>query len=177
MTDTPDPAVEGEEEPPKKKSKAMLFGLIGAVLLGGGAFYGVYSGMIPLPFGEDPPKEEQAHAEEAEGETDEFKNPATADAAFVPMQEMVISLGPDSRARHLKVSVSIEVEPGAEEGVSKISPRIADVLNTYLRAVDERDLESPRAMMRMRAQMLRRVRLVSPPGTVRDVLIQEFVLN
>ena len=55
MTDTPDPAVEDAEEPPKKKSKAMLFGLIGAVLLGGGTFYGVYSGMIPLPFGEDPP--------------------------------------------------------------------------------------------------------------------------
>jgi len=176
MTDTPDPATE-EEEQPKKKSKAMLFGLIGAVLLGGGAFFGVYSGMIPLPFGEEKPKEEQAYSEEPTEEEDAFKNPATAEAAFVPMEEMVISLGPDSRAKHLKVAVSIEVEPGAEEGVMKVSPRIADVLNTYLRAVDESDLESPRAMMRMRAQMLRRVQLVSPPGTVRDVLIQQFVLN
>jgi hypothetical protein len=32
-------------------------------------------------------------------------------------------------------------------------------------------------MLRLRAQMLRRVQLVAPAGTVRDVLIQEFVLN
>ena len=56
-------------------------------------------------------------------------------------------------------------------------PRINDVLNVYLRAVDERDFEVPRAMVRLRAQMLRRVQLVTPPGAVRDVLIQEFVLN
>ena len=71
----------------------------------------------------------------------------------------------------------IQVEPGREADVTGVTPRIVDVLNTYLRAVDERDLEIPRSMLRLRAQMLRRVRLVSPPGAVRDVLIQQFVLN
>jgi len=32
-------------------------------------------------------------------------------------------------------------------------------------------------MERLRAQMLRRVQLVAPPQSVRDVLIQDFVLN
>jgi len=31
-------------------------------------------------------------------------------------------------------------------------------------------------MERLRAQMLRRVKLVTPEGAVRDLLIQEFVL-
>ena len=92
-------------------------------------------------------------------------------------RELSASLGKEAKSRHLKVTVTVEVEPGREADVSGISPRIVDVLNTYLRAVDERDLEIPRAMVRLRAQMLRRVKLVSPPGAVRDVLIQQFVLN
>lgn len=174
MTDAPDPAL--EEEPPKKKSKALLFGLIGAVLLGGGAFYGVYSGMVPLPFGDDGAKGAEAMADKND-EKDHFSDPATLAAAFVPMEEMIISLGPTAQAKHLKVQVSIEVEPGKELDVQTISPRIVDVLNTYLRALDEADIENPRSMIRMRAQMLRRVRLVAPEGSVRDVLIQQFVLN
>lgn len=174
MTDVPDPAA--EDAPPKKKSKALLFGLIGAVVLGGGAFYGVYSGLVPLPFGgEDNVAAKEKN--EAASEEDHYSNPATLAATFVPLEEMVISLGPDSVAKHLQVKVSIEVEPGTEVDVQTISPRIVDVLNTYLRAIDSKDLENPRSMTRMRAQMLRRVRLVAPQGAVRDVLIQQFVLN
>ena len=174
MTDTPDPDL--DEEPPKKKSKALLFGLVGAVLLGGGAFYGVFSGMIPLPFGDDGAKGEEKIAEK-EAEEDHYADPATIAASFVPIEEMVISLGPETKAKHLKLQVSIEVKPGTEQDVQNISPRIVDVLNTYLRAVNQADLENPRSMTRMRAQMLRRVRLVAPEGAIRDVLIQQFLLN
>ena len=174
-------AVETDEEPPKKKSKALLFGLIGAVLLGGGAFYGVFSGMIPLPFGGDDKAEAVAHGRFGDGVQDEDSGGARAAlpvaAAFVPLDEIVISLGPDANSKHLKVSLSIEVEPGSEADVEALSPRIVDVINTFLRAVDERQFEIPRAMLRLRAQMLRRVQLVAPQGAVRDVLIQEFVLN
>lgn len=174
MTEASDPAA--EDEPPKKKSKALLFGLIGAVVLGGGAFYGVFSGMVPLPFGGD----EQVVAEGKDAkkeEEDHYSDAATTAAAFVPIDELIISLGPEAKAKHLQVKVSIEVEPGTEMDVQTISPRITDVLNTYLRAIDGSDLENPRSMTRMRAQMLRRVRLVAPQGAVRDVLIQQFVLN
>ena len=170
------------EEPPKKKSKALLFGLIGAVLLGGGTFFGVFSGMIPLPFGA-PPAEESAPKDDGhalEGESEGEVGTEHADmkpAAFVPLQAMVISLGPEARSKHLKLVVSVEVKPEAEAEVTAVKPRILDVLNTFLRAVDERDFESPRAMLRLRAQMLRRVQLVTPQNSVRDLLIQEFVLN
>lgn len=172
-----DPNVAEAEAAPKKKSKAMLFALIGAVLLGGGAFYGVYSGLVPLPFGSDPVVE-QANLEESENTPDHRTgvfDPALI--AFVPLEEMVISLGPEAQAKHLKVRVSIEVRPEASDSVEALTPRIVDVLNTFLRAVDERDFELPRSMLKIRAQMLRRVQLVTPRGAVRDVLIQEFVLN
>ena len=67
--------------------------------------------------------------------------------------------------------------PGSEETVTNLSPRILDVLNTYLRAVSEVELEDPASMNRIRAQMLRRVQVVAGEENVRDLLITEFVLN
>ena len=174
-----------EEEPPKKKSKALLFGLIGAVLLGGATFYGVFSGLIPLPFGDKQPeesaamagKESHAMAGKEGSKSVGSEHVERPPAAFVPLDELIISLGPDARARHLKLVVSIEVVPESEASVTAVKPRIIDVLNTFLRAVDERQFENPRAMLRLRAQMLRRIQLVTPQHSVQDLLIQEFVLN
>ena len=180
MAETAEAGGTEDDAPPKKKSKALLFGLIGAVLLGGGAFYGVYSGLVPLPFGgEDAAHETAAKDGEGDENADEGVHAGMKidDVAFVGMDDLIISLGPDATARHLKVAVSLEVSPDQQVAVQEMSPRILDVLNTFLRAVDETELENPRAMMRLRAQMLRRVRLVSPPGSIRDVLIEQFILN
>jgi len=178
MTDA-SAAIEDAEEAPPKKSKGMLFGLIGAVLLGGASFYGVFSGMIPLPFGAPPEaaqgKEKSAKAKAEKKE--ESKDYADYAVGYVPIREMIISLGPNSQAKHLKLLMTIEVSSEAEQQVAALAPRIRDVLNTFLRAVDERDFEVPRAMTRLRGQMLRRVQLVTPPGAVKDLLIQDFVLN
>ena len=51
------------------------------------------------------------------------------------------------------------------------------VMNSYLRALDTAALEDPAGLVRMRAQMLRRIQMVTGDGRVRDLLITEFVLN
>jgi flagellar FliL protein len=56
-------------------------------------------------------------------------------------------------------------------------PRILDVLNSYLRAISFAMSKTPSAMARLRAQMLRRVQIVTGEGRVRDLLVTEFVLN
>ena len=177
MTDA-SAAIEDAQQEAPRKSRGLLFGLIGAVALGGASFFGVFSGMIPLPFGDSGTK----HSESAPDAGHEAKDDAASghsggSASYVPMRELIISLGPNSRAKHLKLVMTIEVTNEAEEQVTALAPRIRDVLNTFLRAVDERDFEVPRAMARLRGQMLRRVQLVTPPGAVRDLLIQDFVLN
>ena len=171
-----------EDGPPKKKSKKLLIVLLLVPLLGGGAFYGVYSGMIPLPFGEDPVEQhseagEHGNEEASDNGSEKGEHTPVSQVSFIPLEEMVISLGPNAKARHLKMRVSIEVASESEGDVTAVTPRIIDMLNTFLRAVDEQDFEVPRSMLRLRAQMLRRVQLVTPKGSVRDVLIQEFVLN
>lgn len=159
--------VEGEDEAPKKKSKKpLLIGLVLAVLLGAGGFYAVYSGMVLAP----------AHEEMAAAEHDSHAE-SLPPIAFVPVDPLVISLGPQAQSRHLRFRAELEVNPEQQKEVEILLPRVLDVLNSYLRVVDLRDIEDPSALINLRAQMLRRIQLVTGEGRVRDLLIMEFVLN
>jgi flagellar protein FliL len=151
------------EVAPKKKSKLpMIIGLGLALALGGGGFYAAFSGMI-LGSGD-------AHA------TDDDVA-ALPDIAFVPIDPVVISLGAASQSRHLRFTAQLEVAGPHSAEVTLLRPRILDVLNSYLRAVEVAELEDPSALVRIRAQMLRRIQIVTGEGRVRDLLITEFVLN
>lgn len=158
---------EPEGDIPKKRSKLpMILGLVLALVLGGGGFYGVYSGLLLAPDGD--------HAEGGASET-EFKS--LPKVAFVPVDPLTINLGRGSTNRHLRFRAELEVAPAATTEVTAMLPRVLDVLNGYLRAVDLSDLEEPTALIKLRAQMLRRVQMVTGEGRVRDLLIMEFVLN
>jgi flagellar FliL protein len=133
-----------------------------AVILGGAGFYATWSGLI-LGHAEEPA---ESHA----------PGPLSG-IAFVPLETMVVSLGPDASSRHLRFSAQVEVVDTAVADVTLLSPRILDVLNSYLRAIDAKAIEDPSAMARLRAQMLRRIQIVTGEGRVRDLLITEFVLN
>lgn len=153
------------EQAPKGKSRlALILGLALMLLLGGGGFFAVYSGMILGPAGEG------AHAEAAEVE-------ALHDIAFVPITPIVVSLGQDPAGRYLHFTAQIEVAKRHEADMILLLPRVLDVLNGYLRAVEVSELEEPTALVRLRAQMLRRVQMVAGEGRVRDLLVTEFVIN
>jgi len=95
----------------------------------------------------------------------------------VAMDPIMISLPPGSSARLLRFSGQLEVAPDHAAEIAGLMPRVLDVLNTFLRAVEPRDLEQPAALAPLRAQMLRRIQVVTGEGRVRDLLITEFVLN
>jgi flagellar FliL protein len=159
-TETSD-AEEGSEK--KKKGKGMLFGIIGAFVLGGAGFYATFSGLLL-------------------GDGGEEKKPAIAMMAsnlptFVPIEPLIISLGAGASSKHLKFSAELDVAAAYSDEVTAVMPRILDVLNTFLRAVEDGDIENPSAMSKLRAQMLRRVQIVTGEGRVNDLLITEFVLN
>ena len=155
---------EPADSPPKRSRLPLILGLVLAPLLGGGGFWAAYSGMIPLPG--DAPATAEAPAPEAAVIT-----------AFVPVAPITVNLNAPGAARHLRFLAQLEVVPAHRAEVEALMPRIVDVLNTYLRAVDPPDLEEPAALTRISAQMLRRVQIVTGPGRVSDLLVMEFVFN
>lgn len=153
-----------QEEVPKKRSKTpLILGLVLFLLLGGGGFYAVFSGMILGH--EDPAK--------AEGE---MVSPLP-EIAFVPVDPLTIAIGSGAEERHLRFVSQIEVAKASAEEVAGLMPRILDVLNGYMRAIDPSELEDPSALARVRAQILRRIQIVTGEGRVRDLLITEYILN
>lgn len=168
MSDTEEPVEGAEEDAPKKKSKLpLVVGLVLALVLGGGGFFAVYTGMI-LGGTEQAATQDEGHDVEVSD---------LPPVAYVPIDPLVISLGPAGVNSHLRFRATLEVVPEYEDDVTRVIPRVLDVLNTYLRAVETRDLEDPAAMINLRAQMLRRIQLVTGEGRVRDLLVMEFVLN
>ena len=148
----------------KKRSKLpLILGLVLAVVLGGGGFYATWSGLLFAPA--------ESHAD-AEPEM-----AALPDVAFVPIEPLVISLGSGAQNTHLRFTAQLEVNSAHSGEVTHLLPRIMDVLNSYLRAVEISELEDPASMVRLRAQMLRRIQMVTGEGRVRDLLVTEFVLN
>lgn len=153
-----------QDAAPKKRSKLPLIaGLVGAILAGGGGFYATYSGLLW-------PRAAAATGEDGHEDT-------APDIAYVAIEPVVISLAPTAKNRHLKMSAQLEVESPASAEVAALMPRILDVLNGYLRAIDVAQIEDPSALVRIRAQLLRRIQVVVGEGRVRDLLITEFVLN
>jgi len=72
---------------------------------------------------------------------------------------------------------SLEVSPDAVGEVEILKPRITDILNGYLRALELEDFEEPAALLRIRSQLLHRVMIVAGEDRIRDLLIIEFVIN
>ncbi|SDX86817.1 flagellar basal body-associated FliL family protein [Citreimonas salinaria] len=165
---TVDAPVEG-----KKSSKMpLIIGAVLAVLGGAGGFFVVQMNPLGLFGGAD-----KAHATE-EGKDSVYHDPTPlGDVGFVEVPPIVISLGPTADGRTLRFRTSLEVPAQHATAVTAIVPRVQDVLNSYLRALEPTDFEAPGALIRLRSQLLRRVKLVAGDDHVRDLLVLEFIVN
>lgn len=151
---------------PKKGGKLpLIIGLMLALVGGAGGFFAVQAGLLGGS---------ESTAKEALADT---KDAARATVSFVAIDPLVISLPRSGGRDHLRFAAQLEVVPAYVAEVEAIKPRVVDVLNGYLRAVDLAELEDPAALIRLRAQMLRRVQVVTGEGRVNDLLIMEFVLS
>lgn len=142
---------------PRRRIVPLLAGLVLAAALGAGGFMAVRSGIVPVtaPSAAQP----------------------TPVGAFVPVPTIVVPMGSDARLRHLRFTAQLEVPQAHAAEVARLMPRILDVLNGYLRAIEMTDVEDRAGIFRLRAQMLRRIQIVTGEGRVTDLLVTEFVLN
>ncbi len=170
-----DEASEGGAGAKGGRKRPLLIGAALMALSAAGAFAAVSMGFVP-GLGGAGAEEAEAAAEGSEGAL-EGKGEAAAAVAFVPMEPMTVTLGSGPERAHLRFTSQLEVPPGGVEAVQAMMPRIVDVLGGYLRALEPAMVEERDAHVRLRAQMLRRVRLVVGAEAVRDLLVTEFVIN
>lgn len=168
------------EAGPKKASKLPLIaGVILALIGGGGGFFAAQSGMIGASDHNvaSTDHDSDSGSDHGSGSGSNHGAAGAGSLAFVAIDPLVISLPRTNGRDHLRFAAQLEVFPAYAAEVEAIKPRIVDVLNGYLRAVELAELEDPTALMRLRAQMLRRVQVVAGEGRVKDLLIMEFVLS
>ena len=189
----PDAVADPEEEPAKSGKKPLILAVVLALVGAGGGFYAASSGLIPMGKNESADdgmagdsagghatsSGESRRESSKDGETGIHGNAPMAleDIAFVEVDPITISLNSSQAVRHLRFRAQLEVNADYRRDVMAILPRVTDVMNSYLRALELADLTGPSALARLRAQMLRRVQVVTGKGRVRDLLIMEFVLN
>ena len=155
-------------KPRKRLLIPLLLGVVLAVAGAAGGFWAVTAG----PFAAPMPVSDAAASDDSQA-------PATPPpvVGFVPLETLVVSLGPGETSRHLMFTATLEVDPAHAEEVAHLSPRVLDVLNSYLRVVAVAELGDPASLGRLRAQMLRRIQIVTGAGRVHDLLVTQFVVN
>jgi len=154
----------------RKRSKMpLLIGVVLALAGGGGTFFAVWSGKLLGG--------EHAEAGHDTHKGDDTEGEYAADVAFVPVTPLIVALGDRAGSRHLRFAASLEVPSRYVQDVTHLMPRIVDALNSFLQAVEERDVADRDSLLRLRVQMLHRVRLVVGQDRVSDLLVSEFVLN
>ncbi len=160
-----DAVVDELEGSGKSKKTPLLLGLILALVGTGIGFSMVFFGFLETNSAEE--------HELIQTETPE----ELPDIAFVEFEPITISLVKSQHVEHLRFRGQLEVVGAYQDDVEHVLPRVADVLNSYLRALDISELTDHTALARLRGQMLRRVQVVVGKGRVRDLLVTEFVLN
>jgi flagellar FliL protein len=158
--------VEDTGEAPKKASKMpVILGVVLALLGAAGGFYATWSGMI------------LGASNHAAASHDDMTVDGLRDIAFVAVDPLTVALNGGPEKNHLRFRAELEVPAAYKPDVEMLLPRVIDVLNGYLRALQTSDIENPSALARLRAQMLRRVQIVTGQERVNDLLIMEFVIN
>ncbi|MGB3243203.1 MAG: flagellar basal body-associated FliL family protein [Sulfitobacter sp.] len=160
----PDSGPVTDDTPAKRSIMPLILGLGLAIVGGGGGFYATWSGMLLA-------------TESGPHESHDAIHDFSAEVAFVAVDPLVISLGNSSSASHLQFRADLEVPLIHKDEVTNLMPRIVDVFNSYLRALDPGDLEDRAALTKLRAQLMRRVQVVLGRDRVNDLLVMEFVLN
>jgi flagellar FliL protein len=169
MSETTPQSGEALEAPaPRKRRGKKLVLLLGViVLIGGGA--GAAWQLVPGIA-------DKVHA--MFGHHEQAVAAVNTRPVFIDLPEMALTLPNGGRPRQMRIKLSVELARGASEqqATEALSPRVYDALLTYLRTVQDGEVDGGLGLDRLRADLYRRLELVIGPGVVRDVLITSLVM-
>ncbi len=181
-----DEAVEGEAaEAPAKKKPPMMLIIIGAavavVLIGGGVTAALVLGHKPAGAHAAAPKKPEKKKDDKK--KDDKSGSQVADGpdgvVFYTPPDIVVNMETaDGRPTFLKLKLTFELpDKDTADVLDENMPRLQDMFQTFLRELRPEDLQGSQGTYQLRAELLRRVRLVVAPAQVNSVLIEEMLIN
>jgi flagellar FliL protein len=153
---------------PRKRRGKKLFLLLGVVVLLGGGAVAAWQFV--------PGVANTVHA--MIGHHEQVAAAASSRPVFIDLPEMALTLPNGGHPRQMRIKLSVELAQGASEqqATDALSPRVYDALLTYLRTLQDSEVDGGLGMDRLRADLYRRLELVVGPGVLRDVLITSLVM-
>lgn len=115
---------------------------------------------------------------------EENDNGSNADLIVDPMKEIIVNITSISvtgrrTTRFLKLNLALVFDENIE-GAAHISERkiyIRDAFQNYLRQLTERDLSGTIGVVRLKSELLRRVRAVTESEAPKEVLISDIIVQ
>lgn len=109
----------------------------------------------------------------------ESEKPKEIKTLFFDLPPMLVNLNSTGRRpAYLKMQVSLEVESEATVArLEKLSPRIIDNFQVYLRELRVQDLRGSAGVYRLREELLARVNAAIRPAKIKDVLFKEMLVQ
>lgn len=162
----PTEGAEGEEQakPGLSKKKKLILGIaiVLIIAIGAGSFIFVKKH-----------KEEQLKEEALKNELQKNEN------IFHDLDEMIVNLNTEGKGvSFMKLKITIEMESKADfDAVVKMTPRIKDVFQVYLRELRPSDMQGSVGIYRLREELLLRVNKVIYPAKVKDILFKEVLVQ
>ncbi|HAH11484.1 MAG TPA: flagellar basal body protein FliL [Alphaproteobacteria bacterium] len=97
---------------------------------------------------------------------------------FFDLPAILVNLRSDEKPVFLKLVVSLELsEPNAIKAVEGVLPRVVDQFQTYLRELRVEELSGSAATIRLKEELLRRVKMAASPVEVQDVLFKDMIIQ
>lgn len=160
---------QAKEQVPEKKSKMLLFIILGVgiLVLGGGGFFAYKTFLAPKPA-----------AEEAAGHEKTKKESSSVIGEMLVMEPFVVNLADPKGKRYLKVKIELELEnKEAVDKATKASPKLRDMVIMMLTSLDFEEVMTPEGKIRVRDELMERFNEIMRPDHIKNIYFTEFVVQ
>lgn len=161
---TPPIESDGDVTPPKSNLKLIIMIVVGVLVLAGGGF-----GAYLFFFKKD----------DKVAELVEEAPPKIEEIVVVDFPEILVNLkGRDKKRRFLKAKFLFELAKAEDKPqIERLTPRITDAFQVYLRELRIEDVEGPAGLDRVREEMLHRLNKITRPIKVHNILFHQFLIQ
>lgn len=148
-------------------------GFLGQLALGLALTAASFGTVLFIPGPPSPAPIEAASGEHAEAAQEPLE--LKSDPAFVELTPFTISL--DGGNSLLRIGITLEASEASSYLIDPDDPQLRDAFTGYLRALKPAQIRDAAYMARLRAQLLRRARLVFGTDAIYGVLITDFLVQ